>query len=138
MVTAGRAGVDESMLTGDRCRSREVRVTNDRRHDQPRRSADRARHAKSGRRTALAQIVRLVEYAQASKPPVSNWPTASTPVFVPAVLLIALATAIGWCIYGTMKGHESAILWANLARAVCRHVDRRLPHVRSAWPFQRL
>ena len=50
------------------------------------------RVAKTGGQTALAQIVRLVEKAQSSKPPVQKLADQISAVFVPAVLGIALVT----------------------------------------------
>lgn len=119
IVTAGRASVDESMLTGEPLPvtrgpgdkviggtiNRDGRLT--------------VRVTQVGSETALAQIVRLVEHAQASKPPVQQLADRISAIFVPAVLLIALVTAVGWYVYGTLKGHESAVLWADLAKAVC-------------------
>jgi heavy metal translocating P-type ATPase len=49
-----------------------------------------------GRESALAQIVRLVEQAQATKAPVQRLADRVSAVFVPVVALVALATLAGW------------------------------------------
>jgi Cu+-exporting ATPase len=49
-----------------------------------------------GSESAAARIARLVAEAQASKPPWQRFADRAASVFVPAVLLLALATFIGW------------------------------------------
>jgi len=49
-----------------------------------------------GAETVLARIVRLVEGAQASKAPIQRLVDRVSAVFVPVVLVIALATFLGW------------------------------------------
>jgi cation-transporting ATPase V len=51
-----------------------------------------------GRDTALAQIVRMVEAAQTGKSGAQRLADRISAVFVPTVLLIALATFVGWLV----------------------------------------
>ncbi|MCU1751420.1 heavy metal translocating P-type ATPase [Pseudomonas sp. 6D_7.1_Bac1] len=53
-----------------------------------------------GAETVLARIIRLVEDAQAGKAPIQRLVDKVSQVFVPVVLLLALATLIGWWLYG--------------------------------------
>lgn len=53
-----------------------------------------------GAESVLAQIIRLVEDAQAAKAPIQKLVDKVSRVFVPTVLLLALATLIGWWLYG--------------------------------------
>jgi len=53
-----------------------------------------------GAETVLARIIRLVEDAQAAKAPIQKLVDRVSQVFVPVVLLLALATLIGWWLYG--------------------------------------
>ncbi|ONF42221.1 copper-translocating P-type ATPase [Marinobacter lutaoensis] len=49
-----------------------------------------------GRDTALAQIIALVKKAQGSKPPLGRLADRISSVFVPSVMLIAVAAALAW------------------------------------------
>ena len=53
-----------------------------------------------GAETVLARIIRLVEDAQAAKAPIQKLVDKISQVFVPVVLILALATLIGWWLYG--------------------------------------
>jgi Cu+-exporting ATPase len=53
-----------------------------------------------GAETVLARIIRLVEDAQAAKAPIQKLVDKVSQVFVPTVLVLALATLIGWWLYG--------------------------------------
>jgi Cu+-exporting ATPase len=58
------------------------------------------RATKVGRETALAQIIRLVEEAQGSKAPIQRLADEVSSYFVPAVIGLAMLTAIGWYVLG--------------------------------------
>lgn len=51
---------------------------------------------KVGKETALAQIIKVVEDAQGSKAPIQRMADLVSSYFVPAVLVIALVTFLGW------------------------------------------
>ena len=53
-----------------------------------------------GADSTLAQIVRLVEDAQGSKPPLQRLADRVSSIFVPVVLLVAVATFAGWSLFG--------------------------------------
>ena len=53
-----------------------------------------------GKETTLAQIIRLVEEAQASKAPIQEFADKIAAVFVPAVLIIAVASFFIWILLG--------------------------------------
>ena len=63
-----------------------------------------------GADTTLAQIARLVQQAQTSKAPIEHLADRVAGVFVPAVIVIATITLVGWLITG--HSMESAILSA--------------------------
>ncbi|WP_285422810.1 cation-translocating P-type ATPase [Pseudomonas sp. efr-133-TYG-103a] len=53
-----------------------------------------------GAETVLARIIRLVEDAQSAKAPIQKLVDKVSQVFVPVVLLLALATLTGWLLVG--------------------------------------
>lgn len=59
-----------------------------------------ARTTAVGTETVLARITRLVEDAQAAKAPIQRLVDRVSAVFVPVVMLIALATFVGWWAFG--------------------------------------
>ncbi len=98
VVTAGSSSIDESMLTGesmpvDRGAGDEVFGAT---VNQQGRLEVEVRQV--GPNTALARIVRLVEEAQATKAPVQYLVDRISGVFVPIVILIAVAVFVGWLI----------------------------------------
>lgn len=58
-----------------------------------------------GSETVLARIIRLVEDAQAAKAPIQRLVDQVSAVFVPVVLLMALATLAGWLLAGHPLEH---------------------------------
>jgi Cu+-exporting ATPase len=63
-----------------------------------------------GSESVLAHIIRLVEDAQAAKAPIQRLVDQVSAVFVPVVLVIALATLLGWLFAGA--GVELALIHA--------------------------
>ncbi|MDQ1315454.1 MAG: P-type Cu+ transporter [Pseudomonadota bacterium] len=59
-----------------------------------------ARTTAVGAETTLARIIRLVENAQAAKAPIQRLVDKVSAVFVPVVMVIALATFVGWWALG--------------------------------------
>jgi len=95
-VIEGQSAVDESMLTGESMPViKEVGAAvaggtiNGR-------GSLRLRATRVGRDTALQQIVRIVEEAQASKAPIQRLADRVSTYFVPLVIVAALITAVVW------------------------------------------
>ena len=61
-----------------------------------------------GAETVLARIIRLVEDAQSAKAPIQKLVDKVSQVFVPVVLLLALATLVGWLLAGASA--ETALI----------------------------
>ena len=100
VVVSGESAVDRSLLTGE---SVPVEVL-------PGEEVAGAtvntygrlvvRATKVGSETALAQIARLVEAAQAGKAPVQRLADRISAVFVPIVIALSLLTLAGWLAFG--------------------------------------
>jgi Cu+-exporting ATPase len=58
------------------------------------------RATKVGRDTALAQIVRMVEQAQSSKPPIGRLVDKISSYFVPTVMILGVLTFLAWFNFG--------------------------------------
>ncbi|AEJ41763.1 copper-translocating P-type ATPase [Sulfobacillus acidophilus TPY] len=71
-----------------------------------------------GRDTALAQIVRVVEMAQAHKAPVQRLADRIANVFVPTVMTIALLTFLGWGL-ATHDWRASALIAVAVLVVAC-------------------
>ncbi len=96
VIAAGRSSIDESMLTGesvpvDREVGDEVYGAT---VNQQGRLEITVTHV--GPNTALAQIVRLVEDAQASRAPIQRLADRISSVFVPTVIAISLIVFFAW------------------------------------------
>lgn len=95
-VLEGRSHADESLLTGE---SLPVAKAPGERVTGGSVNAEGALVVKAlavGTETTLARVTRLVESAQAAKPPVQRVVDRVSAVFVPVVLGLALLTLLGW------------------------------------------
>jgi Cu+-exporting ATPase len=95
-VVEGRSYVDESMVTGEpmaklKVEGRAVVGGTLNRSGTLRFRADRV-----GRDTLLAQIIRMVEEAQGSRPPIQRIADRAVSWFIPVILAIAIAAAALW------------------------------------------
>jgi Cu+-exporting ATPase len=99
-IVDGRSSVDESMVTGepipvtkgpgDAVIGATINQT----------GAFRFRATKVGKDTVLAQIIELVQQAQASKAPIQRLADLVASYFVPAVIFIAIGTFVLWFDFG--------------------------------------
>src|SRR5262249_27344144 len=58
------------------------------------------RAERAGSKTLLAQIVRLVGEAQRSRAPIQRLADQVSAYFVPAVVIVAILTSVGWAFLG--------------------------------------
>jgi len=95
-VVEGDSYVDESMVTGEPIPVRKNQGCTVIGGTLNTNSVLTVKATKIGRETMLAQIIRLVEEAQGSKPPVQRIADTAVSYFIPVVLLIALASFVVW------------------------------------------
>ena len=109
-VVWGTSAVDEAMITGesipvtkrigDEVIGATINAT----------GSFRMEATKVGRDTALSQIIRMVEEAQGSKAPIQRLADRVSAVFVPAVIVAALATFGVWLVFGPEPAFTFALL----------------------------
>lgn len=63
-----------------------------------------------GDNTLLAQIVRMVAEAQRSRAPIQRLADSASAWFVPAVIVVAMVTAIVWALFGPPPQYANALL----------------------------
>ena len=110
-VVLGVSQVNESMLTGEPLpvpKSEGDRVTGGAINGE---GTLQVQVQATGARSVLAQIIALVEDAQAAKPPLQKLVDKVAAVFVPTVVVVALITFVGWY-WGVQAPLEDAVLHA--------------------------
>lgn len=99
-VLEGISSVDESMLTGESMPVEKLAGLNLIGGTLNRSGMLRFRATRVGKDTALSQIIRMVEEAQASTAQVQRLADQVTQYFVPAVVGVAVLAFVGWWIAG--------------------------------------
>ncbi len=104
VVLSGKSSVDESMLTGESMpveKSTQDRVIGGTLNQ---RGSLAYRATALGAESMLAQIVRLLRDSQASRAPVQRLADRISAIFVPSVLVIAIATFAAWRLVAPAAG----------------------------------
>lgn len=101
VVVEGKSSVDESMITGE-----PMPVDKNMKDSVIGGTINKQGYlhievTKVGEATMLAQIIRMVEEAQSSKAPIEALADRVSAVFVPVVLVFAVATFFGWLFLGS-------------------------------------
>ena len=113
VVMDGHTSIDESMLTGEP-------MPIEKKPGDPvvagtinRTGSVVFEATKVGKDTALAQIIQMVKRAQNSKPPIGRLADVISAYFVPAVMIIAVLSALAWLNYGPEPRLAFAIVCAT-------------------------
>ncbi len=112
VIVEGRSAVDESMVTGesmpvdkevgDEVIGATVNTT----------GTFKFRATKVGKDTALAQIVKMVQDAMASKAPIARLVDVVSGYFVPTVMIISILTFLAWYNFGPSPALAFAVVTA--------------------------
>jgi Cu+-exporting ATPase len=111
-VIEGHSAVDESMVTGEsipvakQVGDTVIGATLNQT------GAFRLRATRVGKDSMLAQIIRLVQEAQASKAPIQRLADTVSSYFVPAVIFIAITTFVVWFVVGPEPAFTLAMISA--------------------------
>ncbi|OPY39325.1 MAG: putative copper-exporting P-type ATPase A [Methanoregula sp. PtaU1.Bin051] len=95
-VVAGESYVDEAMITGEPVPPLKLKGSRVVAGTISQNGVLSVKATKVGKETVLAQIIRLVEEAQGSKPPVQRIADVAVTYFIPAVLAIAIISFLLW------------------------------------------
>ncbi len=119
VVVEGSSSVDESLITGE-----SMPVT--------KRTGDsvtggtmnstgslRIRAIKVGADTALSQIIRIVEDAASSKVPIQKLADRISSYFVPAVVLVGIASSLAWYVFGAVGITTSVLIFVSVLIIAC-------------------
>ena len=96
VVVDGRSSIDESMITGESLPVSKTVGDDVIGATINKQGLLKFEATKVGKETALAQIIKMVEQAQGSKAPIQRQVDKVAAYFVPAVILLALATFTVW------------------------------------------
>jgi len=96
VITEGQSTVDESLITGESLPSAKSVGDNIIGGAINKTGSFKFNATAIGKDTALAQIVKLVQEAQSSRAPVQDLADKISSIFVPAVILLAIATGVVW------------------------------------------
>lgn len=99
-VIDGRTSVDESMLTGESIPVEKTVGSPVYGGTINKNGTIKVRATKVGKDTVLSQIIKLIEEAQASKPPIARLADIISGYFVPAVIAIAIISGTLWYVWG--------------------------------------
>lgn len=116
VITEGYSTVDESMLSGESIPVEKKEGDFVTGASINKFGAFRFQALKVGNDTKLAHIIRLVEDAQSSRPPIQKITDRVCGYFVPFVLAVSLATFLIWFI--VIEKHNSILLGTPLLNAV--------------------
>ena len=114
-IVSGESNVDESMLTGEPLPVR--KGVGDRVIGATLNASGsfRLRATQIGSETVLSGIVRLVQQAQGSKAPIQKLADQISGVFVPIVILIAIATFAAWFVFGPSENRLTLALLTSVS-----------------------
>lgn len=110
IILSGNSSIDESMITGESLpveKSVNDKVIGGTINKN---GSFNFRVTQTGDNSMLGQIIKLVEQAQATKPPIQKLVDKIASVFVPVVILVAIITFIGWMLFSPEHSFNNALI----------------------------
>ncbi|CEA03167.1 Copper-exporting P-type ATPase A [Jeotgalicoccus saudimassiliensis] len=111
-LTSGRTSVDESMLTGESIPVEKEAGDSVIGATMNQNGTVNVRVTRTGKDTALAGIIKVVEEAQGNKAPIQRMADVISGYFVPIVIIIAIVTFIVWYFFASPGNLEPALVAA--------------------------
>ncbi|RCU51036.1 Cu(2+)-exporting ATPase [Corallincola holothuriorum] len=112
-VLEGHSAIDESMLTGEPMPVEKARGDEVAAGTLNKNGTLLFRATRVGKDTALAQIINMVKRAQNSKPPIGRLADVISAYFVPAIMIIAVLSALAWLNFGPAPAVAFAVVSAT-------------------------
>ncbi len=109
-VLEGESNIDESMISGEPIPVNKTKGSGVFAGTLNQHGIINIRALKVGGETLLAQIIAMVERAQATKAPIQRLADKIAGIFVPVVLILALATFLVWITFGPEPGINLAFI----------------------------
>jgi len=119
VVFEGRSSVDEAMLTGESMPVEKSSGSAVIGGTINRTGLFRFKTTRVGAETALAQIIKLVEEAQASSAPIQRLADQVASYFVPTVVLVAFSAFVGWWLMGNFPQSLMAFIAVLIIACPC-------------------
>ncbi|MFZ3087740.1 MAG: copper-translocating P-type ATPase, partial [Methylotenera sp.] len=119
VVFEGSSSVDEAMLTGESMPVEKSSGSAVIGGTINRTGLFRFKTTRVGAETALAQIIKLVEEAQASSAPIQRLADQVASYFVPTVVLVAFAAFVGWWLMGNFPQSLMAFIAVLIIACPC-------------------
>lgn len=113
IVIQGYTSIDESMLTGEPMPVEKAIDDEIIAGTINKSGAILFKATRIGKDTALAQIINMVKQAQNSKPPIGRLADVISAYFVPAIMIIAVVSALVWLNFGPDSAVAFAIISAS-------------------------
>ncbi|MEK7633818.1 MAG: heavy metal translocating P-type ATPase [Patescibacteria group bacterium] len=110
LIVEGESAIDESMVTGESMPSSKYKGDTVIGATMNKSGSFLYKATKVGKDTMLAQIIKLVEEAQGSKAPIQRLADIISSYFVPIVIMLAIATFVGWYVFGPSPAFIFAML----------------------------
>jgi Cu+-exporting ATPase len=110
IITWGSSAVDESMLTGESIPVEKIIDTKVIGGTLNKNGSFNYRITEVGANTVLSQIIKMVEHAQATKPPIQKLVDKIASVFVPIVFVAAVITFFVWLAMGGEHAFSNALV----------------------------